>query len=223
MDPIWEKLHSSRSWGKYPAESLIRKVKRHFGEISKNDEMSILEIGCGAGANLTFFLEEGFNVTGIDGSPSAIKNANKFLSKKYKNKLNKLKLEITRFEDLSYKEESFDLVVDYFASYTNKLKDIELIYSNIKKILKKNGRFYSKVWGDLSEGSKSGQIIEPGTTLNPESGPCRNMGTSHFFNQNELKNIFSGWSEVEITQIISSRINNNNRNLIEEFEIWAKP
>ena len=39
--------------------------------------LKILEVGCGTGANLSFFIEEGFNTYGIDGSKVAIKLAKK--------------------------------------------------------------------------------------------------------------------------------------------------
>tara|TARA_B100001287_G_C22628614_1_gene503894 strand:- start:20 stop:685 length:666 start_codon:yes stop_codon:yes gene_type:complete len=221
MDPIWEKLHSSRSWGKYPAESLIRKVMRNYSLISNKEEISILEIGCGAGANLSFFMEEGFNVTGIDGSESAIKNAKKFLTKKFKEKKHKLKLEVIKFEDYLFKKDSFDLVVDYFAIYANKMKVIKSIYSKVHKVLKPNGYFYGRVWGDLCEGANTGYIFEPGTSLNPSKGPCKDMGTSHFFNEKEIYKIFSNWSEVEVTKIVTTKTNLPNQ--IEEYEIWAKP
>ena len=221
MDPIWEELHSTRSWGKYPAESLIRKVMRHYSGVSKKKDISILEIGCGAGANLSFFMEEGFNVTGIDGSESAIKNAEKLLKKKYKEKKDNLNLQVMKFEDFSFKNNSFDLVVDYFAIYANKVNLIKSIYSKIHKVLKTNGRFYGRVWGDLCEGSKTGNIIETGTSLNPKKGPCKNMGTSHFFNETEINKIFREWSEVEVTKILTTKTNLPDQ--IEEYEIWAKP
>ena len=41
-------------------------------------------MGCGTGANLSFFIEEGFNTYGIDGSKIAIKLAKKKLKKEKK-------------------------------------------------------------------------------------------------------------------------------------------
>ena len=125
-----------------------------------------------------------------------------------------------KFEDLSFKNNSFDLVVDYFAIYANKVDLIKSIYSKIHKVLKPNGRFYGRVWGDHCDGANTGNIIEPGTSLNPEKGPCKNMGTSHFFNEEEIYKIFEEWAEVEVTKILTTKSDLPDQ--IEEFEIWAK-
>jgi len=69
-DQVWESVFKQQEWGKYPGESLIKFVARNF---YKNDRkrVSLLEIGCGPGANIWFMAREGFNVTGIDGSQIA--------------------------------------------------------------------------------------------------------------------------------------------------------
>ncbi len=75
MDPIWEKIHSSREWGKYPADDLIRTVICTFKK-SDADRLRVLGVGFVGGANLAFFVNEGFNAYGIEGVPSAVKNTN---------------------------------------------------------------------------------------------------------------------------------------------------
>ena len=135
MDPVWEKLHSSREWGKYPAEDLVRTVMRSFGSIDRS-KLEVLEIGCGAGANLGFFLNEGFKVAGIDGSPSAIESAGKRLAA-YSEKPD---LRVGNFVELPWESNSFDIVVDYFALYANRMDDIRKTLSEIQRVLRSGGK-----------------------------------------------------------------------------------
>ena len=81
---IWNKIFSSRKWGQYPAEDLVRFISNNFSR-SKSKKKIILEIGCGPGGNLNYFLKEGFIIHGIDFSKNAIKIAQKNLKRDHKN------------------------------------------------------------------------------------------------------------------------------------------
>ena len=75
----WDKIFKDNEWGKYPCEELIRFISRKF-HVSKNRKIiKILEVGCGAGANIWFLSREGFDVYGVDGSKYALKKAQKLL------------------------------------------------------------------------------------------------------------------------------------------------
>ena len=54
----WDKIFKDNEWGKYPCEELIRFISRKFH--GKNRKIiKILEVGCGAGANIWFY-QRGF-------------------------------------------------------------------------------------------------------------------------------------------------------------------
>jgi len=80
-DPVWEQIFASQSWGKYPPEALIRFIARNYYKAPDRKRISILEVGCGPGACVWYMAREGFSVTGIDGSPSALRQANDLLKK----------------------------------------------------------------------------------------------------------------------------------------------
>lgn len=220
MDQVWEELHSARPWGKYPAEHLIRTVMRQFRSREAREAAHALELGCGAGANLSFLLAEGFLVTGIDGAPTGIANAKARLEP-LRTQGQMLDLSVQYFEDIDYPNDSFDLVVDYFAIYANRAPLIAEVYGKVRRMLKPGGRFYTRVWGTACEGATSGEMIEPGTSANPTAGPCRDMGVSHFFTDGELRDLFSDWSEARITRIMTE--DDDGSAPVEEFVVWATP
>ena len=42
---LWEGIFSSREWGKYPSETLIRFIARNFYNVSDRKAINILELG----------------------------------------------------------------------------------------------------------------------------------------------------------------------------------
>ncbi len=216
MDDVWETLHASRPWGKYPAEHLIRTVMRAYRAPEERAQTHVLELGCGAGANLSFLLAEGFQTYGVDGAPSAIAKCRDRLRPAPGQILN---LSVQVFEDLNFAQTRFDLIIDYFAIYANPLSVIDTAYGSARRLLKDGGRFYTRVWGTACTGATTGEMIEPGTSRNPTSGPCKDMGVSHFFSREELEERFRPWGDVRITRSITEEPDGD---VIEEFAVWVQ-
>lgn len=216
MDPVWESLHSNGGWGKYPAEDLIRTLMRRYKRHPALEQVSVLEIGCGAGANLSFLLKEGFKVSGIDGAPSAIKTASQRLSPFS----NTPDLRVGNFVNLPWENQTQDVVVDYFAVYANQWADIEKTVNEVLRVLKPGGAFYSRSWGVGTEGDSAGVLLEPGTIENPHSGPCCNMGVSHFFDYDELLKLFGGFSKVDVRRVTTESMDADG--VVVEWVVWAE-
>lgn len=68
---MWENIFRNKEWGKYPPESVIRFIARNFYHKNR-DEIHILELGIGTGANLWFCAREGFKVSGCEFSQSGV-------------------------------------------------------------------------------------------------------------------------------------------------------
>ncbi len=228
MDAIWEQLHASQSWGKYPAEDLIRTIMRHY-KFQPRDRIRVLEIGCGAGANLSFLLNEGFRVAGIDGAPSAIKSAFRNLEV-YDASAERLELRVGDFSKLPWQSQSFDIVIDYFALYANDVPTIERTIEEVARVLKPGGHFYSRSWGQGTEGWNHQPQLEPGTVINPSSGPCKDMGVSHFFDCLELKMLLSKFSSLEMKRLMSDsgegdwqdNLEKSSSGRVVEWVAWAE-
>lgn len=128
-DPVWKEVFRKQSWGKYPAEDLIRFVARKFYAVPNQPQVKILEVGCGPGGNLWYMAREGFTVYGIDGSKTAIKEAQARLDAE----VNDWKggVIVGDFLYLPHEEDFIDAVIDNEAIYTNSYEDSKQIYKNI--------------------------------------------------------------------------------------------
>ena len=156
----WDEKFSSREWGKYPPEELVRFIGRNYKN-TQRDEVRILEVGCGPGANLWFLHREGYQVAAIDGSESAVKQAGERLERE-NSALNSLKADLKtgNFSTLPWDDSSFDVVVDVFAIYANTTSVIEQTLAEVHRVLKPGGRFFSKVWGTKCTGFGKGKELE---------------------------------------------------------------
>jgi len=96
----------------------------------------ILDLGCGTGSPMSYLLEQGYKVIGIDGSADMLKVA--------KTKLNIYNpiLFQSRFQDFCIKTK-VDLTISLFDSLNNLVKEDELFrtFSNVAKCLTKGGIF----------------------------------------------------------------------------------
>ena len=63
---------------RYPFDSVVSFVYGFCPKQKSPEDTDVVEIGCGAGNNLWFAAREGFSVSGVDASPSAIHFAKTF-------------------------------------------------------------------------------------------------------------------------------------------------
>lgn len=113
-DSNWEKIFKAQEWGKYPSENLIQFVARNFYKKNRA-EVKLLEVGCGTGANIWYMSREGFNVSGIDGSDTAIKIA----QERMKNENLNARLIVGDIISLPFDNMEFDAIIDNECLYSN--------------------------------------------------------------------------------------------------------
>lgn len=121
----------------------IEKIK------TNNENIKILDVGCGGGQNLLNFAEKFVNAKlfGIDYSPTSIK----FCAKNCKNLIgeNRLKLELCDIHKTNFKECEFDIVSAFETLYF--WKNLDACFAEIKRILKLNGLFFIFLEGTTKE------------------------------------------------------------------------
>ena len=96
-----------------------------------------LDICCGAGTNTVYLAKEGFDVTGIDISPTAIEYAKK---KAEKAKV-KIDFRVTDFSKLPFADEEFDFVYDMGCFHHVNIEDRPAFINGVHRVLRKGGSY----------------------------------------------------------------------------------
>lgn len=152
--PAWESIHSSKSWGRWPNEALVRFIcTRRPGRV--------LELGCGQGANLVMMSKEGCEVYGLDISKSAVMKARENLQHfcAYAN------VQVGDVRELKDNRLTFDAVVDVACLMHLDEEGAKRTVAHVHKMLRPGGFFF------LSEivARDSQYQPEPGIFLRPYS------------------------------------------------------
>ena len=202
----WDNVFKNNKWGKYPGEELVRFISRKFYNVPKRKDIKILELGCGTGANIWYLAREGFSVTGIDGSATAIEIAKKRM---LKNNLD-VKFFYADIMKLPFDNESFDCVVDVECIYANSLEDTKIILNEVYRVLKNGGCFYSKTFATGMTGEETAIKLdgENFTYLEMPDGPLRkDYGIIRLTDESEIAQLYSDFSNLQYDYITRSDLN----------------
>lgn len=137
----WEDFFS-QAWGnRYPDPMVVRFIAKNFSSVPFADRgnFHILDLGCGTGPHTWFLAKEGFSVYGIDGSSSAITKAKEQLAAKNLS----AKLNVGDLSKLPYADNSMDAIIDAMALQHNDGESISKTVSEVRRILKPSGMFFS--------------------------------------------------------------------------------
>jgi SAM-dependent methyltransferase len=125
----------------YPNEELLRFFGRHYFPLSSAErgKISVLEVGCGSGANLWMVAREGFDAHGIDLSPEAIKLCREMLAH-WRAEARVLAASMTA---MPYPNRQFDVIMDVFSAYCLDERGFGLFLDEVGRLLRPGGRFFS--------------------------------------------------------------------------------
>lgn len=166
----------------WPWSDLVSYVMRH---VHSQKKLCVLEIGCGAGANIPFLLSLGYKYYGIEGSPTIVAK----LKRKFPNIMkNIIAGDFT--SEIPF-DEKFDLVIDRSSLTHNTTEGImrclDLVYEKMKDDAKYIGiDWFSTAHQDYSKGTKVDKYTRSGYT----KGQFANVGMVHFSNKSHLTKLF---------------------------------
>jgi len=211
-DEKWDDIFANNEWGRYPEENLIRFMSSNyysFEESSCNkipiDGIKILEIGCGTGANLWYISREGFKCYGIDGSKLAIEKANNRLNRNNK----KVELTVGDVMSLPYGDGFFDAVIDIECIYANSLNDSKVILSEVCRVLKPSGLFYSKSASDrMYKGKNYKKASNCDEYTSISDGPLSNVGLVRLMTKEDVYDLYSQHFVIEKLDLTETTRNN---------------
>ena len=124
-------------WVNYLEPTLIPMYKSVLKKIELDEEMMLLDAGCGSGLFLSIAESTGATIYGFDAAPGLLEVAKK--------RLPSTTLLIEDLEAIPFNDETFDVVTgfnsfQYAGSFENALKEA-------KRVTKKDGRVVIGIWG----------------------------------------------------------------------------
>lgn len=134
LKQYWNGAHekySKTDWINEPtlfAESVIEYFPAHG---------NILDAGCGQGQDSRFFASKGYEVTGIDFSPTAIEQATQKTPPELSEHLVFRQADLS--EPLPFKDGEFDVVHSHLAAHYFSVEQTEALFEEFARVLKERG------------------------------------------------------------------------------------
>jgi SAM-dependent methyltransferase len=189
----WEQLYSSgRPGSAWPWSDVVSYVLRYCKE--RNSNFKVLELGCGAGANIPFFKSLGVKYYGIEGSQSIVNR----LIERYPEYSDRI-IQGDFTQDIPF-DEKFDLVIDRASLTHNTGEAISNCIDLVKKKLAANGKFIGIDWFSTlhSDYQLGDQYDDDYTRTNIATGQFEGVGKVHFSDRAHISKLFDGF---ELTQL----------------------
>jgi len=109
----------------------------------------ILDVGCGNGRNMVYFLKNDFNVFGIDINPGAIEIV-KNMARQLAPGIPTEQFAVAKAEDIPFPDASFDLVICSAVLHFADDKDhFEQMLHSMWRILRPGGFFFARLASDI--------------------------------------------------------------------------
>jgi 2-polyprenyl-3-methyl-5-hydroxy-6-metoxy-1,4-benzoquinol methylase len=171
----WDKRYSTEGkiWGEKPSITAYRALEI----FRKANFKSILVPGSGYGRHTMFFSNSGFEVTGIEISPVAIKMARQFDPLSYFYNASVL--------DMSFEHNKFDAIYCFNVLHLFRENERGIFIRGCGGRLKKNGLMFFTVFSEKEEDFGKGVEVEKNTF---ESRPGR---PAHCFTEDDLRQHFA--------------------------------
>lgn len=144
----------------------------------------VLELGCGAGANIPFFLRLGVTYYSVEGSPNAVARVLAAYPDLKDRVVNGDFTQVIPFDG------SFDLVVDRAALVHNPTDAIRRTLKMVSDRLRPSGKVIGIDWfSSEHQDSAGGDAVDLHTRTNFTAGPFAGIGNVHFCDHEHLADL----------------------------------
>lgn len=180
---------------RWPHSDLVAAVRREFA--GRTDEpWAALELGCGAGNNLWFLAESGFQTAGIEQSETAAAAARRSLEERGV----VADVRVGDCRALPWIDRSFDLVVDRGAITCNRHADVEKILAETARVLRPGGVLLAfTLFGAEHPDLAHGRVVEKGFATAFVDGLFVRGGSIGYFDADDLRRLFGAHFLAQIS------------------------
>jgi ubiquinone/menaquinone biosynthesis C-methylase UbiE len=156
----------------------------------------ILDLGCGTGRHVIFFLKNGFKLYGLDAAPKGLEIAKMWLEEENQY----AELLLYRIEEkLPFEDDFFDAIISIQVIHHNYVDKIIMTIKEIERILRKEGIiFITFPTLNLFKHKDNWDLVqvEPGTFI-PQKGQEKDL-PHHFFKKSEIYKLFKNFKILEM-------------------------
>ncbi len=189
METTWEKIYEKGKLLKMEPHDEIESIAKYF---KSNKANRILDLGSGGGRHLIFLARKGFDVYGLDSSPTGLAFTLSCLADE------KLVAHLTLSDmgKLPYDDHYFDAVISVQVIHHNMVSGVIKTIQEISRVLAGNGLIWITMPVSKNEPSKNQKEVESGTYI-PLDGPEKGL-PHHYFSENEIPDLFNKYSIVDL-------------------------
>jgi SAM-dependent methyltransferase len=176
----WDSVYRSGSHrSTWPWSDLVSLVHRHAAP--SNGFKRVLELGCGAGANIPFFVAIGCDYSGIEGSTFAVDD----IRKRFHQIADRIV--VGDFTAAIPFVGAFDLVVDRGSITHNTTRAVEYTLQMLHERLRPGGKFIGVDWfSDQHTDFSGGSLVDGNTKDSFTHGQFVGVGRVHFSDRDHL-------------------------------------
>ncbi len=160
----------------------------------------VYEMGCGAGANIPFFLSANLNYYASEGSQVIVD----VLHRRYPELASKIVCcDFTKFIPF---DRQFDLIVDRAALTHNSSADVITALGLVRKSLKPGSLYIGVDWfSDQHSDFALGERVDPYTRDDIPEGQFHGVGRVHYASEARMRELFSGFDILLLDHKTSTR------------------
>lgn len=210
MKSEWEDRHLNEKYcPKYPVDDVVRFVFTHFTrDLKERNQLKVLDLGCGAGANAVFLAREGFQTYATDISENGLGvTENRLKEQKLKAELKNASMETQPFAD-----NFFDGAISFGVLYYNTGDIYKKAVDELYRILKPgaNALIYTRTTDDYRFG-KGQEIAKNTYILNTEDTIEKGM-VNYFLERKDIDEIFKKFKEIVVEKTETTFCNSTKKN-----------
>jgi len=194
----WDTVKYHGRYNRYPFTEVVSYLMSSFNN-EERQSVKVLDLGCGGAHHLLFLAQEKFDYHGVDGSEEALDIAKTRLIEKGFDVSGRLTK--SNFDNLPFEENTFDVVIDRGSLVCNKYADIPPLISEVFRVLKSQGRFFSMILNELSTAKNAATHIGDNDYVN-HGGRLEDAGVLHYTNTDEMKTLFSAF-EIDSIELLT--------------------
>lgn len=189
FSPEWdERYRANTHMSIWPWSDLVSYVMR-YAKPSNPSQCRVLELGCGAGANIPFFKWLGVDYHAVDGSPAIVKK----LQQRYPGYAEKIKA--ADFTSSIPFDVGFDIIVDRASLTHNDTESIRRGIALLRDHMIPGSYFIGIDWFSVNhtDFSKGNPDADGYTRHAITDGQFAGVGSVHFSDQSHIVALFEGF------------------------------